>query len=50
MKAIGIDIGTTSICGIIIDAESGNVIKSVTKNSNAFINSTNVWEKIQSVD
>ena len=49
MQAIGIDIGTTSICGIVMDAETGNVIKSVTKNSNAFINGCADWEKIQSV-
>lgn len=50
MQAIGIDIGTTSICGIVIDVENGKLIKSVTKNSNAFIKSKNKWEKIQSVD
>lgn len=50
MKAIGIDIGTTSVCGVVIDVESGSVIDSVTKNSDAFIETTKVWEKIQSVD
>lgn len=50
MKAIGIDIGTTSVCGVVIDVESGLVIDSVTKNSNAFIETKNPWEKIQSVD
>lgn len=50
MKAIGIDIGTTSICGAVIDAENGGIIKTVTKNSNAFIETANSWEKIQSVE
>ncbi len=50
MKAIGIDIGTTSVCGVVLDAENGTVLKSVTRNSNAFIKSENQWEKIQSVD
>ena len=50
MKAIGIDIGTTSVCGVVIDIDSGSVIDSVTKNSDAFIESENSWEKIQSVD
>lgn len=50
MKAIGIDIGTTSVCGILIDAATGGVEKSVTKNSNAFIKGCAEWEKIQSVD
>ncbi len=50
MKAIGIDIGTTSVCGILINAATGNVEKSVTQNSNAFIGGCAEWEKIQSVD
>lgn len=50
MQAIGIDIGTTSVCGVIIDVASGAVLKSVTKNSEAFINTGNDWEKVQSVD
>lgn len=50
MKAIGIDIGTTSVCGVLIDAATGGVEKSVTKNSNAFIEGCAEWEKIQSVD
>ncbi len=47
MNAIGIDIGTTSICGILLDAASGKVLKSITQNSNAFIQTENQWEKIQ---
>ena len=50
MKAVGIDIGTTSVCGILINAATGCVEKSVTKNSNAFIKGCAEWEKIQSVD
>lgn len=50
MKAIGIDIGTTSVCGVIIDCECGKVLKSVTRNSDAFIKNTPEWEKIQSVE
>ena len=50
MKAIGIDIGTTSVCGILINTATGNVEKSVTKNSNAFIDGCADWEKIQSVN
>lgn len=47
MKAIGIDIGTTSICGVLVNTVSGEIIKSVTKNSEAFITTPNEWEKIQ---
>lgn len=50
MKAIGIDIGTTSVCGIVIDAKTGEMLKSRTENSNAFIVTENSWEKIQSVE
>lgn len=50
MKAIGIDLGTTGISGILLDAEKGYVLKSVTKNSNAFIASQHDWEKIQDVE
>ncbi len=47
MKLIGIDIGTTSICGVSVDAESGTILKSVTKPNNAFIPSAESYEKIQ---
>ncbi len=50
MKAIGIDIGTTSVCGVLLDSDTGCVEKSITKNSNAFISGCAEWEKIQSVD
>ncbi len=47
MKAIGIDIGTTSICGVLLDVKTGKVLDSVTKNSDAFIKTPNELEKIQ---
>ena len=50
MQAIGIDIGTTSICGVILDAETGALVRSVTKNSEAFLQGDAAWEKIQSVE
>lgn len=50
MKAIGIDIGTTSICGVLYDAEKGTVVRSVTKSSNAFLKGCADYEKIQSVE
>ncbi len=37
MHAIGIDLGTTSICGVLMDAATGKVLRSRTENSNAFI-------------
>jgi len=50
MKAIGIDIGTTSVCGILMDCETGKILSSSAKNSNAFLKGCAEWEKIQSVD
>ena len=49
MYSIGIDIGTTSICGVLIDSAAGEIIKSVTRDSDSFIPSENPWEKIQDV-
>ena len=50
MQAIGIDIGTTAICGVVIHTETGSMLRSVTKNSEAFLSSPHTWEKIQSVE
>lgn len=50
MYAIGIDIGTTSICGVVLDTATGKVVKSRTEMSNAFIHTPNPWEKIQDTD
>ena len=47
MRAIGIDLGTTSICGILIDTDSGKVLQSRTENSNAFIEGKFSWERLQ---
>ncbi len=47
MQAIGIDLGTTSICGVVIDIDSGAVLKSRTLNSDAFLDG-DYYEKIQS--
>ena len=50
MYAIGIDIGTTSICGVVLDTELGKVVKSRTEMSDAFMETENSWEKIQDTD
>lgn len=47
MQVIGIDIGTTSICGVAIDCLKGKVLRSKTINSEAFIKTDNSYEKIQ---
>lgn len=47
MKIIGLDIGTTSICGVCVNAENGKILKSVTKPNNSFIATDKSYEKIQ---
>lgn len=49
MNTIGIDIGTTSICGIIADAQTGEIKKVENRANKSFIASENAWEKIQDV-
>ncbi len=50
MRFIGIDIGTTSICGIVFDTESKKIEKSVTLPNNSFIKTEKSFEKIQDTD
>ena len=47
MKIIGLDIGTTNICGVVYDTASGLVEKSLSKRNNCFIDSPLPYEKIQ---
>ena len=48
MRAIGLDLGTTSICGILMDARTGAVLRSRTEASHAFIAGKHPWESLQS--
>lgn len=50
MHAIGIDIGTTSISGVLLDARDGKLMKRQTILSNVFIPTENSWEKIQDAE
>ena len=45
MKTIGIDIGTTTICGVVLDLESGSILYQQTIPNDSFIGQ----EKIQDV-
>lgn len=47
MNSVGIDIGTTSICGVLVDCKSGKLIKSVTLPNDSFIKTSNGFERIQ---
>ena len=44
---MGIDIGTTSICGISADCQSGEILKSVTLPNDSFIETDKSFERIQ---
>lgn len=48
MYFIGIDIGTSSICGVIYNFENKD-IESITRKNNASVTSSHVWEKMQDV-
>lgn len=50
MNFVGIDIGTTSICGIVFDTDKKSIIKSVTLPNNSFLNSEKPFEKIQDTE
>lgn len=47
MHIIGLDIGTTSVCGICCDADTGKVVETITVPNNAVIAGENAWEKMQ---
>ena len=48
MYFIGIDIGTSSICGIIYNIQNKE-IETITRENDAYIKTSYVWEKIQNV-
>ncbi|MDR0405700.1 MAG: hypothetical protein LBH54_02770 [Clostridiales bacterium] len=50
MHTIGLDIGTTSICAVKTDADSGEVKLSRTRANNAAIDGTAEFEKLQDAD
>ena len=47
MKTIALDIGTTKICGILIDSQSGELLESRTCSNDSCISDTLPWEKCQ---
>lgn len=48
MKAIGLDIGTTGICGILMDGVSGEVIKTASRSNDTAIPGEKDFERLQS--
>ena len=47
MQAIGLDIGTTGICGILMDCGSGEVERVVSRCNDTWIRTPAPWERIQ---
>ncbi|MFH1022803.1 MAG: FGGY family carbohydrate kinase [Planctomycetota bacterium] len=50
MKFIGLDIGTTTLCGIALDAATGAAVEAVTVANDAAQQSPNPWERLQDPD
>ncbi len=50
MVFIGIDVGTTSIGGAVLDLEKRNIIEIKNVESNAWLQASNSWERIQDPD
>lgn len=47
MKALGIDIGTTTISAVVMDMDTQKVEKAYTINNNSFLAAGHVWERLQ---
>ena len=47
MFCIGIDIGTTTICGVLFDNGKNTVLKSITRSNDSFIKYPEKWKKRQ---
>ena len=47
MKLIGLDIGTTSLCGISCDAATGQILQTITEQNGTFLPAAEPWEKQQ---
>lgn len=50
MHMIGLDIGTTSVCGICCDTDTGEIIESITVPNKAAISGNHAWEKLQDAE
>ena len=47
MKSIGIDIGTTTICGIVLDGQTGRVLQSKTIPNKTSVSGSRPYERLQ---
>lgn len=49
MKAVGVDIGTTTISAVVLDVTSWDVVEAKTIQNGSFIKTDQEWERIQDV-
>lgn len=47
MFGVGIDIGTTTVCGVLVNGENAEVVDTVTLRNDAGYTGENPWEKVQ---
>lgn len=47
MKAIGLDIGTTTVCGVLVDAKTGELLDTKTLTNDSVIESVHTYERTQ---
>ncbi len=47
MKFVGLDIGTTTICGVVLDPDEQSIVYSIVKKNSAAIHAENSWEQLQ---
>jgi sedoheptulokinase len=47
LHLIGLDIGTTSICGVLMNTANGEIVKSITKDNGSSLKTPHSWEFIQ---
>lgn len=50
MKAIGLDIGTTTVCGVLVDAKTGELLDAKTLSNDSAIKSEHTYERTQDAD
>lgn len=47
MKGIGLDIGTTSLCAVVLETETGKVLETLNLLNDTFADTGRDWEKVQ---
>lgn len=50
MKAIGLDIGTTTVCGVLVDVKTGELLDAKTLANDSAIQSTHTYERTQDAE